>query len=347
MPVNVAVLTGPFPGLTPYEQSIELSRLVLVDDVPFNGESWFVARCHHDLALAGIRGVVSFSDPLPRHLRDGTVVMPGHVGLVYPSLNFRYTGRTKAHSITLLPDGQVMHGRAKAKIRAQHTGHRYAERVLEDLGARPITADDDPAVWLRQALASIGAVNVRHPGNHRFCLTLGGRRHARHLALPAHPTRPTRGRLPARARPVDVELADAWSLRHAHRRSTGGCEDGRRHGSRASTTATGVRHGWRLVTRWRRSAQAAGVSRQTASAWLKRHGLQANHRPLRAAVGRQLAADYERTRSIRKLAVEYGISSGGDADLAVRGRDRSARHVRSTGDSDVDVDDVRASTGAG
>ena len=32
--------------------------------------------------------------------------------------------------------------------------------------------------------------------------------------------------------------------------------------------------------------QAAGVSRQTASAWLKRHGLQANHRPHRTSRGR-------------------------------------------------------------
>ena len=92
----------------------------------------------------------------------------------------------------MLPDGSVMHGRASAKIRAQHTGHRYAERVLEDLGARPITEGDDPALWLRQALASIGAVNVRHPGNHRYCLTLGGRRYAWHLALAPHPGRPTR-----------------------------------------------------------------------------------------------------------------------------------------------------------
>lgn len=155
-------------------------------------ESWFVARCHHDLTLAGIRGVVSFSDPLPRHRSDGTAVMPGHVGLVYQSLNFRYTGRTKSHSITMLPDGSVMHGRALAKIRAQHTGHRYAERVLEDLGARPITDDDDPTLWLRHALVTVGAVNVRHPGNHRYCLTLGGRRNAWHLALAPHPYRPTR-----------------------------------------------------------------------------------------------------------------------------------------------------------
>ena len=192
VPVNAAVLTTPFPGLEPYVESIELSRLVLLDEVPFNAESWFVARCHHDLALCGIRGVVSFSDPLPRHRLDGTAVMPGHVGTVYQALSFRYTGRTKAHSITMLPDGSVMHGRALAKIRAQHTGHRYAERVLEGLGAAPITEADDPALWLRQALVAVGAVNVRHPGNHRYCLTLGGRRNAWHLALAPHPARPTR-----------------------------------------------------------------------------------------------------------------------------------------------------------
>ncbi len=135
---------------------------------------------------------MSFSDPLPRHRRDGTVVMPGHVGTVYQSLNFVYTGRTSAHSITILPDGSVIHGRALAKIRAQHTGHRYAERVLEHLGAVAITEADDPVLWLRQALTSIGAVNVRHPGNHRYCLTLGGRRNAGHLALTADRGRPTR-----------------------------------------------------------------------------------------------------------------------------------------------------------
>ena len=91
VPVDAAVLTTPFPGLEPYVESIELSRLVLLDEVPFNAESWFVARCHHELALCGIRGVVSFSDPLPRHRSDGTAVMPGHVGTVYQALSFRYT----------------------------------------------------------------------------------------------------------------------------------------------------------------------------------------------------------------------------------------------------------------
>src|SRR5215218_1551767 len=87
---------------------------------------------------------------------------------------------------------------------------------------------------------------------------------------------------------------------------------------------------------------AAGVSRQTASAWLKRHGLQANHRPLERPSVDTLAADYGRTRSIRKLAVEYGISSAvmrtwlfeaGIDPLGTPGRPATI---------DVDVDDVRA-----
>lgn len=109
-------------------------------------------------------------------------------------------------------------------------GHRYAERVLEDLGARPITSDDDPTVWLTQALATIGAVDVRHPGNHRSCLTLGGRGYARYPVLPSHPSRPTR----AAYQPELDSCADAllvvivggvggvWGV---------GREDGSRHGA--------------------------------------------------------------------------------------------------------------------
>jgi hypothetical protein len=109
----------------------------------------------------------------------------------------------------MLPDGSVMHGRALAKIRAQHTGHRYAERVLEDLGAPPIIEADDPTLWLRRALVTVGAVNVRHPGNHRYCLTLGGRRNAWHLALAPHPARPTRAAYQPQLVTLDVAAAEA------------------------------------------------------------------------------------------------------------------------------------------
>lgn len=92
--------------------------------------------------------------------------------------------------------------------------------------------------------------------------------------------------------------------------------------------------------------QAAGVSRQTASAWLKRHGLHANHQPKARPDADRLAADYERTRSMRKLATEYGISSAvmrtwlfeaGVDPLGTAGRPAAV----------VDVEDVRARRGRG
>jgi hypothetical protein len=56
-------------------------------------------------------------------------------------------------------------------------------------------------------------------------------------------------------------------------------------------------------------AAAGAVTRQTASSWLKRHGLQANHHPHTRPSPADLACDYQDTRSIRKLAARYEISA--------------------------------------
>jgi len=56
-------------------------------------------------------------------------------------------------------------------------------------------------------------------------------------------------------------------------------------------------------------ADQAGVSRQTASSWLKRHGLTATKKPLDRPSAEQMAADYERIGSIRPMATEYNISA--------------------------------------
>src|SRR5215471_14601724 len=58
-PVRNAVLTNVFPGNA--RESVELGRFVLLDDVPGNGETWFLARCFELLRREGYRGVVSFS----------------------------------------------------------------------------------------------------------------------------------------------------------------------------------------------------------------------------------------------------------------------------------------------
>ena len=189
IPASARVLTGPFPDLEPYVESLELSRLVLLDDVAYNAESWFVARAHHDLAGRGVRGVVAFADPMPRHTADGRVITPGHAGVVYQALNFRLAGATGPRRLTVLPDGTTFSDRAAQKVRSGDRGHDYAERRLVTLGATPLNDGEDPRRWLADALATVGARRLSHPGNHRYCTTLGARRTRQQLA-DAHGARP-------------------------------------------------------------------------------------------------------------------------------------------------------------
>ncbi|WP_406834828.1 hypothetical protein ACICHK_00190 [Streptomyces sp. AHU1] len=93
VPVSSAVLTKPFPDLEPFTQSVECSRFVLLDECPGNSESWFLARCYAALLEDGVRGVVSFADPVPRRTASGILVMPGHVGTIYAATNAIYAGR--------------------------------------------------------------------------------------------------------------------------------------------------------------------------------------------------------------------------------------------------------------
>ncbi len=110
VPVQASVLTAVFPRLEPYRESLELGRLVLLDPVAANAETHFLAGVFRAAAHRGIRGVVSFSDPVQRTTPCGRVVMPGHVGIVYQAKGALYTGRATPRTVLLLPDGTVLNG---------------------------------------------------------------------------------------------------------------------------------------------------------------------------------------------------------------------------------------------
>lgn len=181
VPMSERVLTGPFPTLDPYRQSLELSRLVLLDEVPANAESWFATQVFKHAAEAGVRGVVMFSDPMPRR-SGGEVLMPGHVGIIYQACNARYVGRGTPRTLTVLPDHTVLTARAIAKVRS---GERGSAGVLARLAALGAPA----GAPLREQLAVIGARRVRHQGNHKFCIPIGTRaqRRAAPVALESIP----------------------------------------------------------------------------------------------------------------------------------------------------------------
>lgn len=174
--VGVAVFSVPVRAsvLRPFsmDDGVELGRLVLLDRVLANAESWFVARCFDALRAEGVAGVVSFSDPVKRTAADGRVVMPGHVGTVYQALGATYTGRAKGRVHRLMPDGTIFSPRAASKIRNGETGWRYALAQLVAAGA-PAPSGDLRA-WLPEALAAVSRP-LPHGGNHRYVWALDKR----------------------------------------------------------------------------------------------------------------------------------------------------------------------------
>jgi hypothetical protein len=179
VPAQAKVLTSVF-DVEPYREATELGRLVLLDDVAYNAESWFVARAFAGLAEeglrgdgVGVRGVVSFSDPVQRIGAGGEVVTPGHVGVVYQALGAAYLGRSSPDTELVLPGGAVLSKRALSKVRADEVGHEYVERLLVAAGARERRAGEDGALWLARALVAAGATRRRHPGKHRYAFALG------------------------------------------------------------------------------------------------------------------------------------------------------------------------------
>lgn len=173
VPMQAKVLTSAFPGLDPYVESVELSRFVLLDRVPANAESWFLAQAFREAAARDVRGVVAFSDPVPRLTRDGRVVMPGHVGTIYQASNGVFAReRSTARTLLIGPDGRVFSARSVQKIRTLERGHEYAERQLVEWGASP-RGDEAPLLWLHTALTSAGVQRIRHPGNYRYLFRVG------------------------------------------------------------------------------------------------------------------------------------------------------------------------------
>ncbi len=184
-PVRDEVLTNALPGLAAATEGVELGRFVLLDSAGFNAETWFLSRCLDSLRRAGVRGVVSFSDPFPRETLDGRRVFAGHLGTIYQASSAVYASRGSARTILLLPDARVLSERAVSKLRARAgpcadcggctrcTGWRYAADLLRTPGVLPPDADG-VGPWLAARLR-VMVRRVRHPGNHRYIFPLDGR----------------------------------------------------------------------------------------------------------------------------------------------------------------------------
>lgn len=173
VPIHPAVVSGVFGPLAP-ARAVELGRFVLLDEVPGNGETWFLARCFALLRRLGFAAVISHADPTARTTEDNREVFPGHVGTIYQAFNARYVGRSQARTLKLLPDATVLSDRTHQKMRAGERGWQAGAHRLIAFGADPIAADaDQPAriAWLQRWTARLTRP-LRHPGTHKYVWTL-------------------------------------------------------------------------------------------------------------------------------------------------------------------------------
>lgn len=177
VPMSQGVIPHWFEGL-PAARGVLLGRLVLLDEVPSNAESWFVARAFRLLKgkLGEIDGILSYCDPVERVNAAGERVKPGHVGTVYQALNAQYLGLARSRTEILSRDGRVFSQRALSKLRNEEVGARYAYEQLRELGAPERQPFEDGKAYAERALREGGFRKVRHPGNHTYAWWLGARR---------------------------------------------------------------------------------------------------------------------------------------------------------------------------
>lgn len=191
--VGVATFSvGPQPAAIPRwtgcapSEGVDLGRFVLLDDVEANGETWFLRRAFAALAreLPQVRAVLAYSDPVPRTALDGAQVLPGHVGTIYQAHNGRYVGRSSARTLWLDAAGRVVSSRSLSKIRLGERGAGPAVDALVAAGAPRPRLDEEPAAWVRRALAEGPFRRMPHPGNHAYVWPVGQRARATMRVLP-------------------------------------------------------------------------------------------------------------------------------------------------------------------
>lgn len=182
--VGVAVYSQPWPHVVaaaglpfPASEVSELSRFVLLDAVPANGETWFLGRAWELLRADGLTAALAFADDLARTDAAGAQVFGGHIGTIYQAHNAVYTGRGRKRTIRLLPDGSVLSDRVQSKIRRRERGWEYGVELLRRHGAPAPGADLEG--WFRAWRERLTRA-VRHPGCHRYVWAVD-RRARRHL----------------------------------------------------------------------------------------------------------------------------------------------------------------------
>jgi hypothetical protein len=172
VPMNQAVVPK-YCNVDP-NAGVELGRFVLLDNVPANGETWFLSRAFKLLRenKPEVEAVVSYSDPVPRHTIDGVQVKPGHIGVIYQAANAVYLGRGSKRTLLLAGNGEIVSPRALSKLKNGERGHAYVKEMLDRLGAPKQQSGESDEGYVVRLLKSDAFRSFRHPGNHTYAWAL-------------------------------------------------------------------------------------------------------------------------------------------------------------------------------
>lgn len=191
VPMQGASITR-YTGFAPHNGA-ELGRFVLLPEVAFNGETWFLSRAFKLLKQekggpGGVRSIISYADPLERRTLEGILTKPAHAGQIYQASNAIFSGRSRAQYVWITRAGQVLSRRSLTKVINQEVGHAYAARQLEAAGAPPREMLEEPKTWVNRVLPLI-AGRIKHPGNFVFAFGLDGpaREQVRQVNAGGHP----------------------------------------------------------------------------------------------------------------------------------------------------------------
>lgn len=179
VPMSNAVFARYIDEATIYD-SIELSRFVLLDDVPANGETWFLSQSFGKSggilgeSLPDISSVLAFSDPVKRTTTLGETVMPGHIGTIYQAHNGQYLGRSHPKRMVLTANGKSVNQRMLSKLRNAESGQDYARKWCETHTGLVQHAEESNRAYIERMIAELRT--LKHPGNHAYAWAVGNRK---------------------------------------------------------------------------------------------------------------------------------------------------------------------------
>lgn len=190
VPATNAVVTR-HTGFTDAAKGCVLARLILLDSVPQNGESFFCARAFRLLRRArpAIEAVVSYSDP-----------EAGHIGRVYAALSGAHRGISRPRAVLRIGN-RTLSERTLSKIRLGERGMDGAIDQIVREGLPGPAFGECPAAWLQRLQRDCLLTRHRHPGLFTYCfeLTREARRKGRTL-----PRLPYPKLLPGAPQPTDT-----------------------------------------------------------------------------------------------------------------------------------------------